>query len=268
MGAGGVPQPHARRGHSLTDPVVGVACALRNEARHLVRPPPRFSSVQRLPDGKLLALTGMGPAAAAAGAERLVAAGAGALVSWGLAGGLDPALPAGKIFLPSEIATPEGALLATDARWRERLAASVSGFAPLTSGRLVTVAAVVATAAAKAALFKASGARAVDMESAAIGEVARGRSLPFIAVRVIIDRAGDAMPDSFVAAFDASGEFSLLRLLARLPRAPGELGALLQLAGTFRQANRALAAVAASAALAQPRTVEAPVRDARTAGAT
>ena len=252
----------------MTEPVVGVACALRSEARHLVRPVPRLTSVQRLADGKLLALTGMGPAAATAGAERLVAAGAGALVSWGLAGGLDPALPAGRIFLPSEIATPAGALLATDARWRERLGAALASFAPLTSGRLVTSAVVVATVAAKAALFKTSGARAVDMESAAIAEVARGRSLPFIAVRVIIDRARDVMPDSFVVAFDARGDFSLLRLLAQLTRSPADLGALLQLAGTFRHANRALAAAAASAALARPQLMEAAAGATRTAGAT
>jgi adenosylhomocysteine nucleosidase len=251
----------------LTDAVVGVACALRNEARHLVRPAPRQTGVVRLPDGKLLVLTGMGPAAATAGAERLVEAGAGALVSWGLAGGLDPTLPAGKIFLPSEIVTPAGALLATDVSWRERLAAAVAGFAPVT-GRLVTTPEVVATAAAKAALFKASAARAVDMESAAIAEVARSRALPFVAVRVIIDRAGDAMPDSFVAAFDASGDFSVRRLLLELLRAPGDLRAVLQLVGTFHRANRALAAVAASGALAPPQPAEAAAASSRTARAT
>jgi adenosylhomocysteine nucleosidase len=252
----------------LTDPVVGVACALRNEARHLVRPVPRQTGVVRLADGKLLVLTGMGPAAATAGAECLVAAGAGALVSWGLAGGLDPTLSAGKIFLPSEIVTPERTLLATDARWRERLGAAVAGFAPVTSGKLVTTPAVVATAAAKAALFEASGARAVDMESAAIAEVARSRALPFVAVRVIIDRAGDAMPDSFVAAFDASGDFSVRRLLLNLLRAPGDLRAVLQLVGTFHQANRALAAVAASGALARPQQAQAAAGGSRTASAT
>jgi adenosylhomocysteine nucleosidase len=252
----------------LTDPVVGVACALRNEARHLVRPVLGHNSVQRLPDGKLLVLTGMGPSAARAGAERLLAAGAGALVSWGLAGGLDPALPAGRIFLPSEVLTPTGALLATDARWRERLGAALAHFTPLTSGSLVTVEAVVATVAAKQALFKASGARGVDMESAAIAEVARSRALPFIAVRVIIDRAGDALPDSFVAAFDEHGDFSVLRLLAQLARTPQQLGALLQLARTFRQANRALAAVAASEALRRAPGAEAAAAGSRTAGAT
>ena len=132
----------------------------------------------------------------------------------------------------------------------------------------MTVAAVVATAAAKAALFSTSGARAVDMESAAIAEAARRRGLPFIAVRVIIDRAGDAMPDSFVAAFDANGDFSVWRLLGQLLRAPGELGAVLRLAGIFHQANRALAAVAASDALARPRRAEAAADASGTAGAT
>jgi hypothetical protein len=106
------------------------------------------------------------------------------------------------------------------------------------------------------------------MESAAIAEVARSRALPFIAVRVIIDRARDAMPDSFVAAFDANGDFSVRRLLVQLSRAPAELGAVLQLAGTFHQANRALAAVAASGALAPPQPAEAAAGGSRTASAT
>lgn len=251
----------------MTNPVVGIVCALRSEARHLVRPAPRQASVQRLADGKLLVLTGMGPAAATNGAESLVAAGADALVSWGLAGGLDPQLPAGKIFLPSEIATPGGASLASDVLWRERLAAELTGFAPLSSGRLVTVAAAVTTVAGKAALFESSGAAAVDMESAAIAQVAHGRTLPFLAVRVIVDRAGDVLPDTFVAAIDASGEFSVWRLLAQLARSPGELSALLQLAHTFQQANRALAAVAASGALATPQRVKAAEGGSPSAGA-
>jgi hypothetical protein len=76
------------------------------------------------------------------------------------------------------------------------------------------------------------------------------------------------MPDSFVAAFDAVGDFSLRRLLLQLARAPADLGAVLQLAGTFYQANRALAAVSASGALARPHRTAAAAGSSHTAGAT
>jgi len=233
-------------------PVVGVVCALHSEARHLGRSVSGQGSVETVATGTLRVVSGMGGTAAAAGAERLIAAGAGALVSWGLAGGLDPELRAGLIFVPSEVMAPDGALLATDTLWRARLATALVRFSPLTSGRLVTSVAAVGTVAAKAALFKTSGARAVDMESAAIAQVARSRDLPFLAIRVIIDRAVDVLPDSFVAAIGVGGEFSIGQLLAHLARSPRELAPLVRLARTYQQANRSLAAAAASGGLAGP----------------
>ena len=239
----------------MTGPVVGVVCALRSEARHLGRRVYGQGLVQAVAPGTLRVVSGMGGTLAAAGAERLIAAGAGALVSWGLAGGLDPELPVGLIFLPSEILAPDGALLATDTPWRERLAAALGRFSPLASGRLVTSVAAVGTVAAKAALFKRSGARAVDMESASVAQVARSRDLPFLAIRVIIDRAVDVLPDSLLAAIAAGGEFSLWRLLAHLARSPAELAPFVRLARTHSQANRSLAAAAASGALAPQQSV-------------
>ena len=53
---------------------------------------PRHASVTARADGTLVAIAGMGGTAAAAAACKLVEAGAAALVSWGMAGGLDPAL--------------------------------------------------------------------------------------------------------------------------------------------------------------------------------
>jgi adenosylhomocysteine nucleosidase len=56
----------------------------------------------------LVAITGMGGAAASAGAGALTRAGAKALASWGMAGGLDPSLQAGTILLPDEIVGANG----------------------------------------------------------------------------------------------------------------------------------------------------------------
>lgn len=232
----------------MTSRVVGVVCALRSEARHLARTASATAPVERLPDGTLLAVSGMGSLAARAGAERLVASGATALASFGMAGALDPRLPAGLIFLPEEVACGAGAPLAAEPRWHERLGIALAAHAPLTSGRLVTTPAPVTTLAAKAALFAASGARAVDMESAAIAEVAARRQLPFVAARVIVDRADDELPRAVVAC-SRGGEVDTRRLLVQLARRPWELAALLRLAGRYTAAGRGLAAIAGSGAL-------------------
>jgi len=219
----------------LTLTVVGVVCALASEARHL-----------RPSDALRVALSGMGGTAATQSARSLVEAGAQALVSWGMAGGLDPAFAPGTIFLPSEVASPDGAaVIATDQRWRERLGARLTpGNRPVLQGRLLTSAKAVGTQADKAALLRQTGAAAVDMESLAIAEVARSRQLPFLAIRIIVDGAADTLPRAVTAAADSEGHLQVWRLLGALARTPGELPALIRLGGRYRLANRSLAAVA------------------------
>jgi adenosylhomocysteine nucleosidase len=186
----------------------------------------------------------MGMAAAARCATSLVDDGATALVSWGMAGGLDPRLTPGTIFLPDMVISTAGGALATALPWRERLAAAVTTHHPVIGGRLLTSARAVGSLTDKAALFRETGAAAVDMESVAVAEVAQAHELPFIAVRVIVDGAADALPRAVTAAADSEGHLQIWRLLGALARTPGELGPLLRLAGRYRAANRSLAAVA------------------------
>jgi len=91
-------------------------------------------SVTARADETLLTIAGMGCAAAALGARNLVGAGAAALVSWGMAGGLDPALAADTIFLPREVAAIDGLSITTARRWREQLSAALMYYHPLTYG--------------------------------------------------------------------------------------------------------------------------------------
>jgi adenosylhomocysteine nucleosidase len=232
----------------LTTRRVGIVCALRSEARHLGRIASPPATVQPLADGNLWVLSGAGQGAAAAGARALLSAGADALLSFGLAGGLDPGLSAGRIVVPAEILAPDGTVSGCDASWREQLAAALAGHAPV-GGRLASVVAPLASAAAKRALFAASGACAVDMESAAIARVAHSSGVPCAVVRVVVDRVGDPVPAAVLAAMDAAGEVSPWRLCGLLLREPGQLGALLRLARNFILAGRSLRTVARSGAL-------------------
>jgi hopanoid-associated phosphorylase len=231
----------------LTEPVLGVVCALRSEARHLGRSVATNAGLDSLPDGTLVAVTGMGLSAAAAGTARLIAAGADALISFGMAGGVDPALKAGCLFLPPEVGAPEGTRFACDPAWHEALRRALS--AAVTEGSLVTVNAPLTTAAAKAALRRTSGARAVDMESSAVAELAQRHVLPFVAVRVIIDDAQEELPAAIAAATGADGQVAAWRVGTHLLRHPGELGSMLRLARAYAAANATLAHVVASGAL-------------------
>lgn len=197
----------------------------------------------------------MGRTAASAGARALIEAGATALASWGMAGGLDPALVAGDILLPAEVMTPERVVLGTDRGWRERLGAAITTLAPVRSGRLVTTRQAVGSVREKSELFSSLGASAVDMESAPIAEAAQQRGLPFICVRVIVDSASDALPRAVTVAADREGHLHIWRLIGALARAPQELGPLLRLAQRYRAANRSLARIARTGSLA-PRLLD------------
>ncbi len=229
--------------------VVGIVAALAAEGRALGSVHPHASGLEATLDGSLLAVSGIGSAAAREGAEALVAAGATALASWGMAGGLDPALTAGRIFLPVEIISRDGGVLPTAEPWRERLRAAIAAHRPVASGKLLTSLHAIATVSDKAAAFEQTGAAAVDMESFAVAQVAARHGLPFMAVRVIVDTARDVLPASVVAA-SRSGQVQMGRLIGALARAPRDLPNLLRLAQRYRAAQRALAAVGRSGLLA------------------
>jgi len=205
---------------------------------------PPLSELALLGEGSLLALSGIGRAAAAAAAQALVDAGVSALMTFGMAGGLDPALKPGSVVIPCELLSSDGARYATCRAWREQVAAAVSPLRAVTEGNLLTSTHVIETPADKAAAFRNTGAAAVDMESAAVAEVAARHNLPFIAVRVIVDSAADMLPRAVVAASRA-GRVQFARLIGGLILAPREIASLVRLAQRYRIAMRSLRAVGA-----------------------
>jgi adenosylhomocysteine nucleosidase len=242
----------------LTEPVLGVLCALRSEARHLGRSVERDAGLKSLADGTLVAVSGMGLGSAAAGTGRLIAAGVGALISFGMAGGVDPALRAGCLFLPAEVSAPGGRRFTCDPAWHGQLARALG--AAVTQGQLATVRTPLATVAAKAALRRASGARAVDMESSAVAELAEQHALPFVAVSVIIDDAQQELPAAIAAATAPDGLVAGWRVFRHLLRHPGEAAAVLRLARAYTAANATLASVAAGGALRRARDLQGAAR--------
>ena len=205
---------------------------------------PPLSELALLGEGSLLALSGIGRAAAAAAAQALIDAGVSALMTFGMAGGLDPALKPGSVVIPCELLASDGARYVANPAWREQVAAAVSPLRAVTEGNLLTSTHAIETPADKAAAFRATGAAAVDMESATVAAIAAQHNLPFIAVRVIVDTAADMLPRAVVAASKA-GRVRLARLIGGLILAPREIGSLVRLAQRYRIAMRSLRVIGA-----------------------
>lgn len=155
-------------------------------------------------------------------AAALVADGADLLVSFGVAGGLDPALVPGDLVLAERVVDAKGRAYPADAVARGRLVAAL-GAERVRGGTLVGSTGIVATPAAKAALFAQSGAVALDMESLPLAEIAAKAGRGFIVLRAIADPAQRAIPPAALAALGPDGKVKLARLLAALARRPGDL---------------------------------------------
>jgi hypothetical protein len=138
----------------------------------------------------------------------LVAEGVSRLLSWGLCGGLDPALRPGDVVecAPDEILTPNEALASREGK---------------------------ADAWAK-------GRRIVDLESGPVAEA----DLPGWAIRVVLDEAGFALPAPALVPLRADGTPALGAILRAVLGRPGSIPAMIGLA---RRHGRAMAALRGAA---------------------
>ena len=195
--------------------------------------------------GCAAAIGGGTEAGAEQAAARLIAGGATALISFGLAGGLDPALRPGTIIVPAAVFA-DGTTLATDPGLNARLGGT-------TAHLLLATAQVLATAAEKQARWTDTGAAAADMESGAVARAAAGHGLPFAVLRAICDPAERDLPPAALAALNHRGAIGLGRVAASVARHPAQIPALLALARDAAAARRALAdRVRSCGALAGP----------------
>jgi adenosylhomocysteine nucleosidase len=188
--------------------------------------------------------SGSGSERAARAAGAALRAGADALVSWGLAGGLDPTLAAGTVVLPPRVRLSSGESFAADESWRNDVAAALRPKFVLSEGDLVTVPHMLSTPESKRAAASSTGAVAADMESAAIAAVAARAGARFVAVRVIVDEAADSLPAGAADWIDERGD---RRLTAAFGAAlqPSQWRALWRLAQRYRVARGTLDRLAA-----------------------
>lgn len=172
----------------------------------------------------------------AIGAERAarqaIADGAAALLSFGLAGGLDPQLLPGMLVIPTRVLAEEGQFSADPAM--------LDALGGPTVDSIASASEVMETVAAKRRLYEYTGAAAVDLESGAVAAVAHQHGVPFAVLRVVCDPAGRVLPPAALLALDQAGAIRALNVLASIAVAPAQVPALFALARDAAIARRAL----------------------------
>ena len=162
------------------------------------------------------------------------------VISFGVAGGLDPSLKPGDIVLATEV-------VAGDDRWLAGLSLNedlIAGMAlrrrRIIRGGLAGAEEVVVAKARKAALWLQTGAAAVDMESHIAAAYAADAGLPFAALRVISDSAHRSLPSLAKTAIRPDGKVDLRKILSGVARNPSALSTLVSTGIDFNRALRSL----------------------------
>jgi adenosylhomocysteine nucleosidase len=156
------------------------------------------------------------------------------IISIGIAGALSPSLNAGDCVIASAIVT-SAARYDTDNAWTMHLRQSLPDRIVATIAGAERIA---ATVEKKSAIYRETGADAVDMESHIAASVAREHNLPFVALRAISDRADHTLPHAARVALKPSGGIALWRVLGSVAAVPQQIPALVR---TGRETEKAFA---------------------------
>ena len=182
-----------------------------------------------------------------------MSAGCTSLLSFGVAGGLDPALASGTLVLAESVIGPDGAKFPTDQLWRSAVARDLNEAAvDFVTGTGVGVDEAITHPGPKQHLFDGTKGLCVDMESHAVMQVARDRKIPWLVIRAIADGANDTLPDIALAAIDAGGGIRYGTLAARLLSQPSQIVDLIGLWRVSRHAFSGLGRVASVPSLRGP----------------
>lgn len=162
------------------------------------------------------------------------------VISFGVAGGLDPELRTGDVVVATEVVAGDRRWFAGSSFTASLLGEAGVGDRRVIRSRIVGVERVVAERTGKAALRELSGAAACDMESHIAADYAARAQLPFAAIRVISDPASRALPTIATAAIKPDGNIDLGKVLRALARDPMKITSLVSTGRDFNRALRSL----------------------------
>jgi hopanoid-associated phosphorylase len=192
----------------------------------------------------ILAITGLRREASIASASRVIAIAHGGhqpslrkglaaaigphtrgLISFGVAGGIDPSVKRGATIIADEVIGAGARRWSTNRAWRDEISALLPD---AIVGSVAAADEPVVTPREKAELLARTGARIVDNESAATAEFAAAHGLPFVVLRVVLDDADTALPPAALVALTKTGGTNFARIAASMLKNPRQHPALIR----------------------------------------
>ena len=164
-------------------------------------------------------------------------------MSFGVAGGLSEALPAGTIVLATAVVDGEQTHK-VDQDWLSRLSLALTDGCDFVIGEITGTDTFVPSPKKKQELRNITGALACDMESHAVARVAVLNDLPFAVVRVIADPHDRVAPDWVFRCLTISGEIKYFRVFLEAFRRPSTWRDLISLSRDSKKAFNSLHGVA------------------------
>lgn len=248
----------------------GIVCGLQNESACLAA-----AGIH-----KQVVTSGAHTSRATQLARELVSDGADSLVSFGLAGGLDPHVGPGTVILAERVfawrrPVPQGVARSFRQSFKDLTRGTISDAAlvkateeseiprdiftvdsqirmrfldvlgdKVSGGTILGVDHVVRNPDQKLSLFAETEAMACDMESHVVAEEARAAGIPFIVLRVVFDPSHRTVPESALAGLTEAGGVSTSAVIRAVAIRPWEIFDLLALGLDARVAFGALRGVA------------------------
>ena len=220
---------------------IGIIAATMPEAKMLVHLPDiRVGEVITIPGTEiLLIISGMGKEAAEYAFQNLSKHRLSALISWGTACSLVHELQAGQIILPKNILTQDLRLCCVEPMLHQQVVLALEEQLSIETRDLIQTDKILTTPQQRGFLAQ-SGAIAADMESFTLGELAKSKEIPYIAIRCIIDELDSQLPQCCIQAVDNNGVVKLSTLLSELIKRPQECSDLLSMFKKYYIAKRRL----------------------------
>ncbi len=176
-------------------------------------------------------ITGMGRRNAVEGVRKAIAqVQPKRVITSGFAGGLNPKMKFGTIVYDEDFEAGFGSQLEQAGAVR----------ATFYCHRRVAI-----TAAEKAALWQATGADAVEMESSVIRNICREQKIPSATIRVISDDAGQDLPLDFNAMMTPEDRIHYPKLIWAVLSRPSRIGQMMEFQRQTVEASRRLGAALA-----------------------
>lgn len=168
--------------------------------------------------------------------EVAIGAGAGGIISTGICGALAPQLQVGEMVIGVSVCREGETVIHCDQAWANRLFRALKdgpkplGF-PVSFGNFVSTVTPVATVGQREAIRASTAADAVDQESWVAATAAKAHAIPFVAMRVVLDRYDFDLPPAALLPFTPSGGNDIEAILGSVMGNPFQIAALIRLMG-------------------------------------